>query len=1348
MNNDVTRLVPLFQIVQWESGVDKIIEVRDKPLMGICEWGKPVDLTDISSESSVRLFQGVHDIGEVNICRRRDRTRERSTERRKPSTERRKRSTERRKRSTERRKVSVERNVRVKGGKRKKVKRVNSKTKVTEDTTDKLRSLKAQNISDSKVRIPTAKEMKAIAGACQLSPTDSPGGSRFMIPEDPVKVKHSSGLKDFFLRKLRSQASKPRAQGKVLGKAIEDKVNSECTTEKDKISDASRGSKCTDNTHTDARKNVGINRHTDHLIHETAKHNILSRNLLNSILSDDENLTEKVREASKAKTSNINVKQNIDSADTMSLVSMGFATDCIVSFDKVFDPFGNTTLIEMNLKDYDLISSASDSLISPDKTTHKLLKTKSEDSLYGQTIVTRHTDINITEPKSERDTKLATDTCVGSLKTMNGDCNNTSDQFDCKDSVHLEPEHSVASRNVPVDEPTYQPGSMVNEIKSQTVLSKITEVSKHTDEPNLPEKGFFFETTKENTADNDKAENILGDSKLVNFSPVQTYYTKSESLREKSDEPFEIEGKITENDTYYLEEENDVLNMAEGTRSPSSEISAGPRTDEGHYHKDEPADEPKAAENLISEDERESPFTTDGHLIANDVKTYKAKSDKYITSEHKECNETDQSESRQKAPCVAVKPFHRVASSANKKEQYHATGYVASLSSEFSRKDNNLYNNHDHFRRDDIKVEHQNQVNTNKVVTKPDVQVKRTEHQIQIEVNEVAGKPDVPTKRVNHQNQVNIIEETCKPDVQEKRLNYQNQVNVNEEASKPDVLEKRLTHQKQFNTDDIASKPDDAQAKDKPSTINGAKKSFANNLKLQITGDRENKDSPSHENHLEEKECDSMTKPPTISRTDLYSCHSVAHKYVSVVNSPDLTPHTQTTSKPKGSIISKIKHFNSDNPKPGVTVTESVVSALNKNGFSDIANATNHNKDDVNYQMDYVERDTHELDKKCNNHLKFNFVDAKNATDHGEANINYQMEYVETDTHELDKKGNDRLKVSFTHIAQSNADIGPSQILIDNGPSQKKCDAESKLEDIHIPNKFKQLDSKSGSDTNDLLNLQEETKVAYMTTTNLDASVNGMKGTSKGEFEVPPLRNARKQNCSTLNDVKNLYSTDKSDMSCANKTGHDESDKTGLLLPTEIIPAVRNSPEKTRGHTTLSPNSKVAQWLKHRKQENEGVHECSTSNMVLKAILEKTGAYKQEEFSVSDEMDSDQSRTPKDVEEYLNDLHKDTPSFTKSGVALLEQNINCIEKCSSMQQTIDDRNSVSKRYSECNKTIGYTILSCSSSPKFEDKEPNVKTDVLGTQKNSLWDLVDKYKVPIGVSIAAACATVLICKKRL
>ena len=211
------------QVVQWESGVDKTLEIHEMPLMGVGEWGKPVEVSDIStSDSSVRLFQGVRDIGESDTNIRRDRTRTTSGERRKQSAERRKRSTERRKQSTERRKRSTERNVRGTG---KKVKRVNSTSKLKEDTATKLKSLKSP-----KGKGPSLKDLEVISDICQLSPTNNTLDNKSTISE-AVKVKHSKGIKDFFRKKL-SQVKKVQAEGKRSRHPIKPQRNEESNSSK------------------------------------------------------------------------------------------------------------------------------------------------------------------------------------------------------------------------------------------------------------------------------------------------------------------------------------------------------------------------------------------------------------------------------------------------------------------------------------------------------------------------------------------------------------------------------------------------------------------------------------------------------------------------------------------------------------------------------------------------------------------------------------------------------------------------------------------------------------------------------------------------------------------------------------------------------------------------------------------------------------------------------------------------------------------------------------------------------------------------------------------------------------
>ena len=1171
--------------------------------MGVCDWGNPVDITDISSESSVRLFQGVHDIGELSPSRRRDRAREQSaerldqstekrnqsierqnpsTDRRKRSTERRRRSIERRKRSQDRRKQSLEVSSQGKDGKGKKVKRVKSKTKVPEDSTDKLRNVRSQNHSEAKIKMSSAKDVKAMAGACQLSPTDSTGENRFIIPEAPVKVKHSNGLKDFFLRKLRSQASKPRTNGKVLGKAIHaGKETAETRSDKDPLSGSSKEVEYMDESDINTRKSGATNPENVHSTHKTAKHTELGKHLLNSILSD-ENLAEETLELESAEQID---KQNIDRTDVYSYVSLGFATDCITALDRQGDPSENTALIGMNMKDYDLVNSVSDSIIASDKVTPTPVKTKSEDSLYGCTVGARQTDVNAIERRKETDTRLRLETDVheGPQNIVNGDCNVKS----VKDAKNIfETEHSAES--LPSKKNGRKP-TKLNDAKDHALAEKANKGLKH-NESSREDFASDKAVQKEHLCKNDTSENGPEDDSLIIKNPEQTHCR--ESLQEKLLPHYEIPNETKELEMKVSEVKNETKDAVTG-----NEVSAATRKNVANYQNGEASDETFCKEKQPPECIT-APFAKNNDKLIIDGGTC-TKSEYGKDNSFDKYNVVGHQPNCRKAPKVPEKTYRKFRSFANEQKQYNTLEDIDSTSVASNRKGNVFKNVQ--FCGNSIKVEQESLSKLNGNTISPDKQ-KDVDHlngasaEIKDNVSEdkdthlksiTEGKcksGGVLTEIDNQNDELNPCIVTNNIGEQQSVLENQRDFSTgsvatcrgpegtsdkdkaNEETSYANVQENLLQHNSQNQishiTNDLVGQPDLKSMK-----IKGTFGKFTENLKPQTTCDRE---QSSHGKDVAEKEHGCVSKSSVKTKASLYSTHSIANKYLSVVNSQDSASHLTTTTQSSGPVTPK----GSENTKIIDTNTEAAAALPPKEAL-------------------------------VNDQSLVNMPENDNVGNHNQVNHSRQSEYLESDAQEKVKTDKDYKQ--------------------DNRSDTITYIDETGQASAHRPNKSGSIDS-------------------------------------------------------------------------------------------------RNNPRRFHS-PKLSPKTKVNQWLKQTHTETNS--DEGQQNMYANQT------------------------TPKDVSEYLNDLHKETPSYTKSVVALLEQNINCVGNASSDQQALEDGYEVTKKYSECNKTIDYANDS-NNSPRCdsEAKEQNIETVEQDSNGSSLWDLVDKYKVPIGVSIAAACATVLICKKKL
>ena len=1205
-----------FQIVEWESGVDKVLEVKDKPLMGVCDWGNPVDITDISSESSVRLFQGVHDIGELSPSRRRDRAREQSierldqsierrnqsierqnpsTDRQKRSTERRRRSIERRKRSKDRRKQSLEGISQGKDGKGKKVKRVKSKTKVPEDSTDKLRNVRSQNHSEAKIKMSSAKDVKAMAGACQLSPTDSTVENRFMIPEAPVKVKHSNGLKDFFLRKLRSQASKSRTHGKVLGKAIHaDKETSENCSGKDSLSGSSKEVEHMDESDINTRKSGATNPNNVHSTRQTAKHTELGKHLLNSILSD-ENLAEETLEL---ESSEQNDKRNIDRTDVYSYVSLGFATDCITALDRQGDPSENTALIEMNMKDYDLVNSVSDSLIASDKVTHTPVKTKSEDSLYGYTLAARQTDVNAMERRKETDKKIRVETDVHEGPQIIA----TGNVKSVKDAKNIfETEHSAES--LPSKKNGRKPMKL-NDAKDHILAEKENKGVKHNESSR---EGSASDTAvqKEHLCKNDTSENGPKDDSPMIKNSEQTHCR--ESLQEKllphceiPNEPKEFEMKVT----VVQDETKDDITV--------NEVSAATWKNDANYLKGEARDGAFFVENRPPECICEPLAKNNDKLPVDDGTCVKYKNGTDNSLDSSKCCEAEEKRNCRKAPKVPVKTFRKFRSFANEQNQYNASEHIESPSVTLNKKEDVFKNVQ--FCGNNIKVEQANTSKLNGKAFTHDTQTERVDivhDKDTVHVNDKNEdiKDNVSRDTENKQNLINITEGKFESNWQHTEMDNQNdkinqckvpnkpieqesvlenerdrvssnvatgldpEVNSREDQT-PDETNKNVSYtnvqenvlQHNGQTDQISHIPNDpvAQPDFKATEIKGTFGKSVKYLKPQKTDDTI---TPSHGKDAVDKEHGCITKSSTKGKPGLYSTHSIANKYLSAINSHDSESHLTKN----GSVTPKIKESYSEKPKLTDTNMESTV---------------------------LLQSET-----LGNGQRLVNMLENKMAENFNEPHQSCQREGM--DEQEPDKTDKD---TKFNNTSETITYVDETDQI-----------------SAHRPNKGGSIDSK--------------------------------------------------------NNTRRFHSP------------------------------------------KLSPKTKVNQWLKQTHTEtnsDEGQQDMYASQTI-----------------------------PNDISQYLNDLHKETPSYTKSVVALLEQNINCVGKASSDQQALEDGYEVTKKYSECNKTIDYANDS-NNSPRCgrEAKEQNIMTDEQDSNGGSFWNLVGKYKVPIGVSIAAACATVLICKKKL
>ena len=832
-------------------------------------------------------------------------------------------------------------------------------------------------------------------------------------------------------------------------------------------------------------------------------------------------------------------------------------------------------------------------------------------------------------------------------------------------------------------------------------------------------------------------------------------------MHEKVQSHIEIENKTKENEIKILEMQNNTIETLEQNRSPENQKLAVLQKDDGHSLKDEATGETICTENQTSAYTTKSFTGNDHRLLVDEVTCTKGKCDKQNLLKDKKYNESGQLGDTRTAPKVPEKTFCKSVSLANEKEKYNVSEHVTSLSAKFSRKDNVV--NNAQFCGNKIKVEHRNPTKFNRKATIHDTHAKRMDNQAQINDKIKGNKDNVSDGESNQQNRINIIEGTCIPKEQLTRMQYQtdevnsrkntnnpneqpilahqNQGIISDVATRLGTEENREKHQTLDKSNNISSHPDtqlnnvvhknqihineavnDPAAKPncESTIVTYTEAEFAGNLKLQNTSDRENRESSSHEIHVAEKE--HVTKLSTGNKSDLYSCHSIADKYLSVVNPQDLVSQPDTTFKPSGSVISKFKDFNPKNPKPVDKNAESMILSSCKAGID-------HDESDKSVKIKDDETGVNKLEDKDDDQ---SISEIEKAKYHNETDQIYNRKCVELDAQDKGKTDDAHLNDSHLDSEQLNTGKGLSRKLLDKGVSPKKCNVENKLDETRIFDKYNQLenDHTLETDSNELRHLHGETTVTEntrMTNLIVDSSVNDTKSVSVNESEqVSSLISVRKERRSTSNNSKDSHLKDKSEFRKRSDTISyiDETDQISLQRHNKSGSVDKNIPKQIHSPNSLSPKSQVYKWLKQRNAETG----CD----------ERQGTY------------ANQTSTPKDVDEYLNDLHKETPSYTKSVVALLEQNINCVGKVASGQQTLEDGYQVTKKYSECNKTMDYANVSCSYSPRCEreEKEQNIQTDVLASKESSLWDLVEKYKVPIGVSIAAACATVLICKKKL
>ena len=169
-----------------------MLEINERPLMGVSEWGKPVVMTDISTESSTRIFEGIKDISCENL----------HENNRAPETPR-------------PRKKTVEKRGRITG---KKVKRVNSKGKLIDDSAVKIRPKQPQKSSNTVAKLASINDLTVFTNTChsnQVKPALS--NSNFLNEESTVKLKGGKGLKGLFQSLLRTQSQKRRSQGICSG---------------------------------------------------------------------------------------------------------------------------------------------------------------------------------------------------------------------------------------------------------------------------------------------------------------------------------------------------------------------------------------------------------------------------------------------------------------------------------------------------------------------------------------------------------------------------------------------------------------------------------------------------------------------------------------------------------------------------------------------------------------------------------------------------------------------------------------------------------------------------------------------------------------------------------------------------------------------------------------------------------------------------------------------------------------------------------------------------------------------------------------------------------------------------
>ena len=204
------------------------------------------------------------------------------------------------------------------------------------------------------------------------------------------------------------------------------------------------------------------------------------------------------------------------------------------------------------------------------------------------------------------------------------------------------------------------------------------------------------------------------------------------------------------------------------------------------------------------------------------------------------------------------------------------------------------------------------------------------------------------------------------------------------------------------------------------------------------------------------------------------------------------------------------------------------------------------------------------------------------------------------------------------------------------------------------------------------------------------------------------------------------------------------------------------STEKTAGSLSVSTTkglSKPSLVSKINGTDQDKLQTCvdQARNLNIKAdvtdnesVSAGTERHKFNEASQHKDMDTPKTKTPNAIEEYLNHNNRATPSHTKSVVTMFEKSIKYTEKGVSLPQASPNKCRQEKGYTEGNKIMGPVILKQASGQTEDfqcaETKQNQEDNELAANTYTLWDFVDKYKVPIGVSIAAACATVFICKK--